>query len=66
MRVIQHKYIDIGEDVPLVDREPCQFLPEYWGSGSKLYGYIPNKQSGWAGPIISYWARLDTTNRYFS
>ena len=40
------------------------WLPHEWRDGRG--GYIPNIQHGWAGPVVSYWARLDATYRYFS
>ena len=45
-------------------RVETDWLPQEWRES--YGGYIPDKQHGWAGPVVSYWARLDASYRYFS
>ena len=63
MRVLQYKWIPQWKEQG--KREPVDWLP-YWWLEDNYSGYIEGKQHGWQGPIISYWSRVDSINRYFS
>ena len=62
LKVLQYKWIPKWKHEE--NRDETDWLPHEWKESYN--SYIPEKQHGWAGPVISYWARLDETNRYFS
>ena len=46
-------------------RVMVDWLPSWWDE-SAYSGFVPGKQAGWRGPVVSYWSRLDANRRYFS
>ena len=52
----------------LFDDEP-DFTQANWINNNHVYKestFIPNIRDGLAGPIVSYWARLDNKRRWFA
>jgi hypothetical protein len=62
LKVSQYKMIPPWKNED--KRVKVDWLPSLWKDD--YGGYIPNIQHGWAGPVVSYWSRLDDTYRYFS
>ena len=48
------------------ERAETPETPLWWPGNNKTSGYIKNKQSGWAGPVISFWRRTSDINEFFS
>lgn len=61
LKVSQYKMIPQWQNEG--ERVETDWLPKEWRDN--FGGYIPEIQHGWAGPVVSYWARLDATNRWF-
>ena len=62
------KYHDARKNRHLVDDQPDE-TEATWINNSHVYkcdAFVPNFRDGLAGPIISYWARIDNNRRWFS
>ena len=52
----------------LIDDEP-DYTKAPWINNNHVFdyeAYVPNYRDGLAGPIISYWARVNNTNHWFA
>ena len=58
------QFLNIEDWMIVKNREESVMLPYWFPEKEKTHGFIPGYQGGWAGPIKSYYSRVDTKIRY--
>lgn len=61
-RIEQYKYLPGEENKTRISAEN---VPQWWPEGPSSW-YIHGHQGGWAGPVTSFYRRIDTINSFWS